>query len=225
LSERLLSLPLRFLRKKQERAATATRMMASGSRPISAKIEDRIEDREQKMEARRTCVLANGTTASGTDCASVQNERREEAKERIMERRGEALRAMAHVLTGRLNAAIERETKLADRIDSRIIKLKSRGIDTSVAEARIAVVRTKLTEAKAAVTLATSKVESAVTNADTIASSTSRGDAGKEVRDIMTTAKEAIIAAHKALVEALTGLKANVKATTTPETASSTGTL
>jgi hypothetical protein len=110
-----------------------------------------------------------------------------------------------------MNAAIDRITKLADRIDSRILKLKEKNIDTSKAEASIAIARTKIVEAKAAVALAKSAVEGALLNADVSASSTAAVNAGKPVREALEKARVAVVAAHKALVGATEALKANTK--------------
>ncbi len=209
---------------RAQKAATGTRMMASGTRPIPKAIENRMETRDDRMEQlRANCTLPDGTVASRTDCATFRQgerqERREEVRERIVERKGEALRALANVMLKRLTATVERQTKIADRIDARIVKLKTQGIVTTDAEAQIAIARTKIAEAQTAVTAAKAQIEAAVTSANASASSTVIKDAGKAVREEMQKAREALLASHKALVEALNALKANKKATTTPETA------
>lgn len=208
---------------RNQRIATGTRMMASGTRPMSKTIETRMEARDAQMEKlRANCVLADGTVASRTDCATFRQERREEVRERVTERRGEALRALANVMVKRLEAALAREVKLADRIDSRIVKLKANGVVTTEAEAKIAIARTKMTEAQTAVAAAKTQIDTAVTTANATGSTTAIKDAGKEVREQMQIAREALVAAHKALVAAVESLKANLKFTATTETTAST---
>ena len=198
-----------------------TRTMASGTRPIPAAMEKRIEAREAQPP-RPTCTREDGTIASGTDCMTVRAEQRTEVRERIQARRAEILHSLTTLMVKRLNAAIERELKLADRIDSRIAKLKENQIVTTEAEAKILLARTKISEAKVAVAAAEAKIAEIVAAANTSAVAAAEADFGKPVRDEMNKAKEAIFAAHKALVDAVVSLKANIKAVTATETPSST---
>lgn len=188
------------------------KMTASGTRPLPPGMEKRMEDRDDmrtKMmgsSTERDCI---GDSSGKTDC--VGKKRGEEMRGKMMERRSEILKRMANQMLGRMNAAIERITKLADRIDSRILKLKGKSIDTSKAEASIVIARTKIGDAKAAVVLAQSAVAGALINADTSASSTTSVDAGKPVREALEKARVAVVAAHKALIDAIEALKANTK--------------
>ena len=205
-----------------EKVATGTRMLATSSRPLPALIEKRIENREENMAQRADCVTKNGVVSSTTDCIGARAlQRKEDVRERVAERKGDVLRALSNLLIKRLNAAIGRETILANRIDSRIAKLQSQNVVTTDAEMKIGVARTKIAAAKDAVALATTKIEEAVSVANMASSTATRGDAGKYVREEMNTAKESLMEAHKALVDAVSALKANKKATTTPEAASS----
>lgn len=113
----------------------------------------------------------------------------------------------------RLKAAVERFTKIADRIDSRILKLKGNGVDTSKAESNVAIARTKITEATAAVAAAEASITSAVAsaNASETSSTTAPVDSGKPVREALQKARAAVEEAHKALVNAVESLRANVK--------------
>lgn len=200
-------------------------LMKGEERPLPAKAEAAIQARETRMEQLRECVLPDGTATSGAPCLAKQKERVEQAKERVTERRSEALRTMATVLMGRLNAVIERQGTLADRIDSRIAKLKTQGVVTTEAEANVASARIKIAEAVTAVASAGARIESSLAAVDETLNTLSRQDAMKDVRDAMRVAKDALTASHRALVDAVVSLKANVKiapAPEAPEAASST---
>lgn len=132
-------------------------------------------------------------------------------QERRQERRSEILKRMADQMIRRMNAAIERIEKLSDRVDSRIAKLKEKGVDTSAAEANIVIARAKSAEAKAAVLLAETAIAGAAVNADTVTEGAKPNDAGKPVREALEKARVATVAAHKALVNAIESLKASVK--------------
>ncbi len=173
-------------------------LMGTGTKPLPAGMEKRMENRDEI----RGDMMKNGSSTNG---------RGEEMREKMKERRGEILKRMAHQMVERMNAAIERLSKLADRVDSRIAKLKQKGVDTGKAEASIVIARTKIADAKAAVVVAVSAVEGASVQADASASSTTVVDAGKPVREALEKARIAVVAAHKALVDAIEALKANVK--------------
>ncbi len=206
--------------------STGRRMMATDTRPLPPKMDDRMEKRDQMMGSGTKPMPAgiemrNKMTASGTkplppgmekrdhmmsSGTPMNGERREEMKERMQERRGEVLKRMSTQMITRMEAAIDRFVKLADRLDSRVGKLKEKGVNTATAEANLAIARTKITEATTAVALAKSSIESAVASADA-----SGEDAGKGVREALQNARQAIEAAHKALVIAVSSLKAGAK--------------
>ena len=170
------------------------KMMASGTKPLPRGMEERMENRDD-MRAR----MMNGGSSE---------KRGAEMREKMMERRGEILKRIADKMIVRLNAAVDRLTKLADRADSRIAKLKERGADMSKAEANIAITRTKITEAKAAINAALGTLDTAVIQANVSASTTKPSDPGKIVRTSLQKARESVFAAHKALVTAIASIKA-----------------
>ncbi len=174
---------------------TGKRMMASGTSPLPPILENRMEKRDEMHDR----MMGSGTPMNG--------ERKERMEERKQEHRGEILKRISTQMIARMEAAIERFTTMALRLDSRVAKLKEKGVNTATAEANIGVARTKVAEATTAVGLAKSSVQSAVT----AASSTPSSDAGKSVREALQKAREAVVAAHKALVVAIASLKANVK--------------
>lgn len=185
------------------------RVMASGTQPLPKELEERMKEREQK----RDCISQSGVASTTTDCAQEGMENREErqaeARERIAEKRSEILKHISEQMFRRMEAAIERYTKLSDRVDSRIQKLKEQGVNTAKSEELIKITRAKIAEAKTAVEAAKQEVEDAATLADTRASSTKPIDAGKRVRENLEKARIAITAAHKALVSAIESLKAS----------------
>jgi vacuolar-type H+-ATPase subunit D/Vma8 len=198
---------------------TRNKMMASGTKPMPAGMENRQENRDEMRDK----LMQRASTTQGN-----MQERRDEMKEKMQERKSEILKRHAANMVRQMRAAIGRISKLADRVDSRIAKMKERGADTSAAETNIAIARTKITEASAAVKLAEDAIAGAVVAADVSASSTApASDPGKAVREALNKAKEAMFAAHKALVEAiksLKGIRIDVVATTTASTGATTTT-
>ena len=179
------------------------KMTASGTKPIPPGMEDRMEGRDNA----RMRMMGSGTPekfgrgdcgpkASSSDCG----DKREKG-----ERLGEMLKRAAEVMFHRINAAIERFTKLADRIDSRVAKLKAGGTDTSIAEGEVAAARVKLKEAQDALDAAKVIVVNASVSAD--ASSTMTTDSGKPVREQLEKAKKALIEAAKDLQGAVAALR------------------
>lgn len=184
------------------RPALPIRGLASSTKPLPKDIEERIQNREQA----RDCINGGSTT----DCA-LQNgdERRAEARARMEEKRSEILKHVAEQVFGRMGAAIERLSKLGDRVDSRIAKLKEQGVDTSKSEELMKTTRTKIAEASTALDAAKQEIDAAALLADASASSTKPVDAGKPVRESLEKARTAVVAAHKALVAAVESLKAS----------------
>ena len=120
-------------------------------------------------------------------------------------------------MIGRMNAAINRLKKIADRLDSRIAKEKARGVDTTKAEANIAIARVKIADAETAVSLAANIVSSTTANIDLNSTTTKPSDIGKPVRETLARARESVFAAHKALVDAISSLTGGVATTSDAE--------
>lgn len=157
---------------------------------------------------------------------TVREERREEMREKMAERRSEILKRIAERMVKHMELAIERMEKIATRIDARIAKLKERGVNTAASEALLATAREKLNAAGAAVANAKAEMANALAVADVDADGDGKMDKvdpGKKVREFLTTARNAVKDAHRALVEAIKSLKSsaelrgmNTGATTTP---------
>ncbi|OGZ08610.1 MAG: hypothetical protein A2942_00115 [Candidatus Lloydbacteria bacterium RIFCSPLOWO2_01_FULL_50_20] len=185
---------------------------------VSGRARAEVETAQGSVTAREagTGKATGRLTATGTTTVAP---RLEEARQKLVEKRGELLKRFAELMVKRMTAAIDRLTKLADRLDSRIAKEKARGVNTSAAEANIALARTKLADARAAVADAKAAILAIIDPLDDSLSNTKPGDAGKLVREELRKAKDAVFAAHKALVQAIVSLKGtrdiNGRATTT----------
>ena len=89
--------------------------------------------------------------ATGRVASTTVAERKEEMREKMAERRSAILQRIAERMIRHMEAAIERMEKIATRIDSRIAKLKERGVNTAASEALLATARQKLAAATTAV--------------------------------------------------------------------------
>lgn len=140
-------------------------------------------------------------------------QQRQEVRARFSEVRKARIRAFWERMAKRLEAAIEREKKLADRIESRLNKFQEAGKDVSASRAKLGQARAKINQAEAALNAAKGTVE-AVLNADDPKA------AFQEVRD--TVLKDVIAKikeAHAALVDVintLKGVSGKVKPTPSP---------
>lgn len=124
-----------------------------------------------------------------------RQEKREDLRDKAATKQAELrqkaavrLKEMFLKILKRHTAALERLDKIAQRIASRALKLKERGVDTTGAVAALDAAKVKGQEATSALADAQSKV-------DAIDSST------LNVKDELTSAKGAIEASKKALIE------------------------
>ena len=130
-----------------------------------------------------------------------------EVKEKIASRRaGVQARQVQHIkdifgkILTRYETALNRFEKFFIRIDSRIAKLKAKGVDTSKAETALAAARVQYEVAKAAVADAKAKIAA-------IDPATSKREALKEAVTALKTAKKEIQRLHKALANTVVELK------------------
>lgn len=218
-----------MLRESPTRASTGKTMMTGATTSENAKTmvaPHVLEKRETMMEKRASSSAA-------------REERREEAREQLLEKRFEIMKRFIAQQVHRMEAMIERLTKIADRLASRIQKLKERGVDTVKTEELLAIARTKLNDARTA--LAAAKTEAEVAASARVAVGDVDGDgksdiaieeegvqaqkpadAGKGVRTALQKARDAVRAAHRALVDAIASLNAGVKTTSKATTTANT---
>lgn len=167
-----------------------------------------VENRLQEMREKRAQVIQNREQKMD-ELRQRQEERRDQVIERLATReaqiRERTVSRIKHVfanILNRFNAALGRLDKIAQRIASRIDKLKAKGVNTAGAEAALASAEQKGSAAALAISNAKSQIEAVD------ASSSSVRDAVHSAVNATRDAKQALKDYHKALVEALRQLKA-----------------
>ena len=100
----------------------------------------------------------------------------------------------------RFEAALEREKKLGERIQSRIDKAKANGKNTAKAQAALDKAKKTWDEAKVLMDDVKSKLEGVLSAADP-------KEAFKEVQTLVASVRDKIKAVHQDLVAAVTALK------------------
>ena len=106
----------------------------------------------------------NGTSINQGEGVGKKDERplRERAREWKTERR-ERVKAELNRIRERFTAAFERSDRLIAKIDERIAMFEEKGLDVTIAKAKIAEAKTLITEAKAMFETLKSKIELAGT--------------------------------------------------------------
>jgi hypothetical protein len=192
------------------------RMMASDTRPLPPELDKLIEKRNGEERRvtdgsttddtrQRGRIMGTGTprdcisVGSTTDCMRVRESKLGEIRERMGEHRGEVFKHAGEMILKRMHAAIERFTKLADRIDSRISKLRSSGLDTSAAEASLMTARSKIALATKSVADAEAAVKLTAANLSNGTSTSPSEEEKKPAKDALEKARQAILVATKSL--------------------------
>lgn len=145
------------------------------------------------------------------DVREEKKEQREEIKEKREEARG-GLRARVHnLLRAHLGAIVNRLTvslryfdNMVKRMESRIQKLKDRGVDTTSVEASLATAVNLIATAKTDVKAITDAVDAVADTSDSAALK-------EELREAITKATASVKAAHRALVDTAHALIALVR--------------
>lgn len=190
------------------------RLFLNSSTTASTTLRARIEAMQQTAEQRRQEL-----EQQAQDRRQALEQRRQETasstKARVDQRRQDVIKAYADRMTTRLNAAIDRQSKLADRIASRIQKIQtSQNIDLSDATALLAQARAQIGVAQAAVTNISVSVD------ETLAAS----DPKQAFQNVITATQEAVQSiqdVHQAFVAVVTKLSAEL-GTNTGASASTT---
>lgn len=192
------------------------RMMASDTRPLPPALDGKIMNREMGSTTGKggDGMMRGEMKGSSTENGAMM-------RERTGGHRGDIFHQAGSVMLKRMQAALDRFTKLADRIDSRIVKMKASGTDTKGAEAGMIIVRSKLLDADKAISDVNTKIAD-VANAINDATTTSPSvDEKKPAKDAMERAKQSLVAVQKAL-EDVVSLILGEKGMSTREHASST---
>lgn len=163
----------------------------------------------------KPAAIERGTTTGSTTINQKMQERRAERMEKLSAQHKEIIKRHAEMMFMRINAAIERLKKLADRIGERITKLKERGVDTAKAESLLARARGEITNAENALAAAKTAAQGAI-------ESETPKEAFEAVRTHVEEAKEATKKAHKALVDSIVALKGKSGDRTATTTATTT---
>ncbi|MDP3784992.1 MAG: hypothetical protein Q8R12_02860 [bacterium] len=132
---------------------------------------------------------------------SPRQERQVEKKAKLEARRIQNIRKFFTQMGRRLEAAILRLEKMADKIASRIQKFEERSGNVSEAKAKLALAKAKIAEAKAAYADAKLKLE------DALKSETPKEAFAKVREGLVKGVVEKIKEAHQALIEAVRVLK------------------
>lgn len=191
------------------------RMMASDTRPLPPGMDKMIQKRdgEKGREGSTTLsdmrmrgrMMATGTSkdcigaTSNIDCVGNRGDMRT----KMGEHRGEVFEHVGNMILKRMHAAIQRFAKLADRIDSRIAKMKAAGTDTTAAEAAEVNARTKIIEANTAVTAAETAVKAVAASFGESTSTPPSDGEKKPAKDVLEAARKAILAAVQALSDVM----------------------
>lgn len=164
--------------------------------------------RHKPLIAPRPGMMKEEFKERRANIASTTKERKDELKTRFEERRERIAasakeRAKAHMgrVVKRLEAAVERFLKLAERIASRIEKLSAAGIDMTKAKELLATAEAKIAEADRAVATLKSAIDAALAGENP-------REVFAEVKEKVRLAIEAVKEAHRALVAAIREVKA-----------------
>lgn len=131
-------------------------------------------------------------------------------------KRLEAARKQLTMTTARLNAALDRVQTLADRTNSRLLKLSTEGGNVAVSRQYLANAKVKLDEARAKIAIAKAAGDAALTATQP----TKNNAAMKKVESFVKDATKTIQAAQNLVAKAIANLKPgyNKQSTTTRST-------
>ena len=183
------------------RMGTGTNPIGTGTKILPKGVKTLLEHREEM----RNNTASGSPKMNGRDMENIPGD--------VIKHRGDMLKHAGEMILLRIKAAIERFSKLADRIDSRIVKLKQNGIDTSMTETLLVTARAKIAEAKQASLDAELSLQHAISSADninatgTVIATSTLASSTKPVRDQIKKAEIALKIAHKALVDTVASLK------------------
>lgn len=179
---------------------------------LRERLQEQRTNIQERLQQRRE---ARSGTTTPTERQEAAKERRQEAKQRLAEKRKQLIRAFFGRMAKRLEAALERQKKLGERIQARIEKARANGKDVTQAQAALDRARIVWQEAKDALESAKSRLEGVLSAEDP-------KTAFEEVKDLVAAARDKIKAVHAAFVDVITALKGigqgggQPTATTTP---------
>lgn len=122
------------------------------------------------------------------------------AEQKVAQKRADKIRSYFNNMVKKIQAAISRESKLADRIESRLNKLASAGKDVSA-------LKIKLADARTAIKDAQKYLDDAKTQMETILKSDNMKQAFQDVKTLIKNAVEKVKLAHQKLVDIVNSMK------------------
>lgn len=214
------------------------RMMASDTRQLPPGVDKLILKRDSEAPRMSTTssddtrvrgrMLGTSTPksclsgASSTDCAEGREKGATGMRERMGEHRGDIFKHSGEMILKRMHAALDRFTKLADRMDSRITKLHAAGSDTDSAAAALLLARTKISVAHTTITDAETAINMVAANLSAGTSTSPSESEKKPAKDALEKARQAILVAGQALHDVMPLLSGTRSESTMREHASST---
>ena len=176
-------------------------VFAQNGETVSGRLENVRQKRQEILERQRE---------KRQDISENIQQRRQDIREKIAtkqaqlrERAVSRIKSVFSKILRRYNAALIRLDKIAGRIATRIDKLKARGVDTSAAEAALLNAESKGSAAAVAIDNAQAQIDAIDPSSLTVK------DAVHVARNAISDAKRALREYHKALVDAITKLKAS----------------
>ena len=145
-------------------------------------------------------ALAVDETSSPSPRKTPSTERRDAAKERLTDNRKQQIKKWWTRNAQRLARIIERESKMADKINEKLEKAARNGKDVSAARAKLIDARAKIAAAAQALRDATAQVDGIIAN-------NKPSEAFRKLHELNKTVTNAIREAHKALVDVLVTLR------------------
>lgn len=169
---------------------------------LKARVQKQREKLQERIQERRENVIEKREEQKSNAQEKRENiqEKRQEAKQRLVEKRKQNIRAFFGRMAKRFEAALEREKKLGERIQSRLDKAKANGKDIVQAQAALDRAKTAWQEAKAVLENAKGKLEGMLASDDP-------KTAFDQIRSLVESARDKIKDAHAAYVDVIAALK------------------
>ena len=193
------------------------------TRPVVQTMKDNMEARKD-LRASTTNAMKDAMNQRKDEMKELRERLGSSTKEKMMQKSDVLRRVMVNQvmkMLGRMQATIDRLTKISEKISTRIVKIKSAGGQTAEAEGFVSEAKTSLSQAQS---LLNSLKEASTTIAYVIdqnglASSTKRDK--DKVKGVVSEIEKNLRSAHNSLVNAVKSLKGTSdrpKATTTNST-------
>mgnify|MGYP001559018508 CR=1 FL=1 len=178
---------------------------------------ERVDERRDVIAdktANRATTTRMGTTTmrdKAEEFRARAEERRTALQLRLNAEKARRIEQFFQNMFARYDRTIGNLKDMADRVEKHIGRFEERGADVVAARERLAIARTRISEAMTALDAARSTYATSTTDADF------QKSFGQKVKTVVHSLNEKVRAAHKALVEVITALKqrGGRKATTT----------